>query len=173
MYFDVWWELQNAENPKHSQYFETAAKYRLFFEATTGAQLVAILVLLYQAFENRKDTQNFRTLISRLDKEEPGAQELVARLRDDMDQLMPVWQKVARARSNAIAHLSHTASSEDLMAAADLSPNEIGKLIAASKKLLAALSEYFGILGTAMLNPNAAAHARQLMDDLAKGTEKR
>lgn len=168
MYFDAWWELKNAANPAHAQYQKTIRRYFLFFNAAADAQLIAIVILLYQCFETRKDTQNFGALLARLEKEDTNAQALVSSIRGTMKELQPVWRKIAKMRSTVMAHLSHAATSEDLMAAADITPDEIAALISGSKKLIAPLDNYFGILGTPALNPNVKAHVKKLMKDLEK-----
>jgi hypothetical protein len=163
---DIWWELQNAENPRHERYRSIVERYDLFFEANAGAQLVAMVVLLYQAYETRSDTQNFHHFVERLNREEPAAGPLVASLRQQIGELKPIWGKVARARSTAIAHLSNGASSDILMQRAELTPNEIRALIVASTKMLKEIAAYFGILGTALLEMNAVPDTRRLMQDL-------
>ena len=167
MYFDAWWELSDAGNPAHGRYRDAMSPYHLYFTAAADAQLLATIVLLYQFLEVRKDTQNFGALLSRVEEEEGfNALQLVMSLRTEADDLHLVWKKIARIRSTVMAHLSHTGNSADLMARADLTPNEIGSFIQKAQALMKRLSEHYGILGEALLHPNVKAHTRKLMRDL-------
>lgn len=163
---DVWWELQNLENPSHESYRVVVDRYELFFEANAGAQLVAMVVLLYQAYEKRSDTQNFYHIIERLKKEDPTSVDVVVSVQKRIDDLMPIWKKVARARSSAIAHLSYRASSSVLMESAELTPNEIRDLLVKSKEILKVVAAHLQLLGTATLEMSAVPHTRELMKAL-------
>ena len=161
--YDVWWEIQNVEN--QDKYSEIVKRYFTFFEANAGAQLVTMIVLLYQAYETRTDTQNIHSLLKRME-EESNASDLVDQNRRDIAVIMPIWKKVARARSTVIAHLSQRNTSVELMQAAELTPNEIRDLIRTSKSLLRTFAGHYGILGAAVLNMSAVGHTRQLMQAL-------
>lgn len=166
--YDVWWELQNAEN--QDKYCEIVEKHFAFFEANAGAQLVAMIVLLYQAYEKREDTQNFHNLVTLLESE-AEAKILAKQLRREIYDVTPIWKKVARARSTVIAHLSHQKTSAQLMQDADLSPNEIRDLICASKSMLGRIGSAFGVLGTAGLEMSAIGDTRRLMQALGADIE--
>lgn len=162
----VWWELQNAENPNHERYRAVVERYSSFFDANAGAQLVAMIVLLYQAYETRQDTQNFHHIVQRLSNEDSNAKELAASLQVKIKDMKPLWSKVARARSSVIAHLSNQASSDTLMQGANLSPNEIRELVKESKKMLKEIAGHLGILDTAVIDMNPVPDTQQLMRDL-------
>ena len=172
MCFDAWWELKNAGNPAHATYQRVIKPYCLYFNAAADAQLLAVIVLLYQAFETRTDTQNFGALISRIEIEDPAAKQLVSDLRIEAAELKPAWTKIARARSTVMAHLSHKGSSEELMALADLTPNVIDSFIKAARKLLDRLTRHFGMLGSALLHPNVKAHTKKLMHALERASSR-
>ena len=160
--YDVWWELQSAEN--QDKYGELVHRYFAFFEANSGAQLVTIIVLLYQAYETRSDTQNFHSLLKRVE-EESDAGDFAEQVRREIDAMEPIWKKIARARSTVIAHLSHRGTSAQLMQGANLAPNEIRDLIRASKLILRNIANHLGIDGSG-LDMSAVGDTRQLMHDL-------
>lgn len=165
--YDVWWELQNVDN--RVEYESVVNEYFAFFEANSTAQLVTMIVLMYQVYENRKDTQNFWVFLERLRKERSDAENIASELQATIEGLMPVWKKIARARSSVIAHLSNKAAASTLMEEADLSPDAIGDFIVESKSLLKRVAGYFGIMGWAVLDMQAVGHTRELMRALIKG----
>lgn len=158
--YDVWWTLQNAEN--QHRYGEIVDKYSAFFDANAGAQLVAMIVLLYQAYETRPDTQNFHSLLKRKESES-NAKKFAVQVRCEIKGVMPIWKKIARARSTVMAHLSQKNPSAQLMKDANLTSNEIRDLIRTSKSILTRIAAQLEILDTAVLDMSAVRHTRQWM----------
>lgn len=161
--YDVWWELQNTENQQ--RYGEIVDNYFAFFDANSGAQLVAMIVLLYQAYETRQDTQNFHSLLKRMESES-NAKRFAEQVRCEIDGVKPIWKKIARARSTVMAHISQKNSSAQLMKDTNLTPNEIRDLIRTSKSILTRIAGQLEILDTAVFDMSAVEHTRQLMQAL-------
>ena len=128
----IYWIYKNRED--RARYIETMNEYLGFFASSIQAHFIAIVVILYAAYENRRDTVNLVKLYR-------GSQaELKRTLGSDFDRAVTIWKKIAVLRNNHFAHVAEHLEIDAVFETAGLTYAEIKELIELSKKIINSLS---------------------------------
>src|SRR5688500_17192801 len=59
--YEIWWVYEGADTRPHL--LDTMNRYTLFFQTSSDAHFVALLVALYRLYETREDTYNIPTFL--------------------------------------------------------------------------------------------------------------
>ncbi len=122
-----------TEPRDHAKYLKVLEKYILFVKTSRHAHLLATIIELYGLYETRPDSIS----LSRLVKDTPD-DKLRRGLQPMLEEACGIWRKIAILRSE-VAHLCDT-DTDAAFRRANLSPNEIERLIELSKQLANRLS---------------------------------
>ncbi len=122
-----------SEPADREKYLPVIQKYSSFFSASRWAHFRATIITLYGLYERRPDSISLSCLV----KDTPDGK-LRRELEPMLDQALEIWPKIAILR-NKVAHLCDT-DTDAAFRRAELSPNELERLIELSKALLNKLS---------------------------------
>ncbi|MHB1358072.1 MAG: AbiU2 domain-containing protein [Rhodocyclaceae bacterium] len=132
--YDIWWVYKSKKyRPK---YVGTMNRYLEFFSTSLHAHFVALLVALYPLYETRRDTFNIPRLLKLLAKEDAISKPVLNNATQLYDEAKHLWLKVCILRNEVFAHFSESSSVEQIFKKADMTPNELKRLLELTKRLL-------------------------------------
>jgi hypothetical protein len=124
----IYWVLKNKDD--REKYVDTMNSYLGFFASSIQAHFIAVVVILYAIYEDRRDTVNVGRLC------EGASAELKALVEPAYKRAKVIWKKIAILRNNHVGHVSDRLDIDAVFKLADLTYNEIKELIALTKKLV-------------------------------------
>src|SRR5579862_8455039 len=132
--YEIWWNYKNDQmRPK---YVEVMNRYHLFFSTSIHAHFVALLIALYRLYERRPDTYNIPSLLKRLKLES----DFPATILHDLDlihgEARKLWVKVNILRNKVFGHRSMMVSIDEAFKEAEVTPNELKRLVELTGELL-------------------------------------
>jgi len=132
---DIWRAYKIKET--RSLYVDTMNSYDLFFSTSIHAHFVSLLVGLYRLYENRDDTYNIPFLLKKLKAESLFSDDKLELL-DGIykEEAKPLWIKVCILRNKAFGHRSVAYTVEEVFSEAEVTRDELRKLVDVTKKLL-------------------------------------
>lgn len=136
--YDIWWVYKSKEY--RPVYVNTMNRYPGFFDTSIHAHFVALLIALYPMYETRRDTFNIPRLLKILDKECQIPANALAKANATYAEAKPLWVKVQLLRNNAFGHQSDSKTIEEIFKEADITPNQLKKLIELTKRFLNTIS---------------------------------
>lgn len=131
--FDIWWGLKNKNRAAFAQTMNT---YPLFFATSIHAHFVALIIALYKLFETRSDTSNFGNLIKQATASKPIQPDTLKKIQATQSDAKRLWKKVCILRHEVFAHANADKSPDEIFQNANITPNELGKLVSLSKYLI-------------------------------------
>lgn len=132
--YDIWWVYKSKEC--RPMYVGTMNRYPRFFSTSLHAHYVALLVALYPLYETRRNTYNIPRLLKILGKEDAIVAEALANADRLYAEAKPLWVKVGVLRNNAFGHHSDSLTIDQIFKKANMTPNELERLLDLTKKLL-------------------------------------
>jgi hypothetical protein len=149
-----------TEPSDRAKYMEVLNCYSSFFVTSLQAHFLATIVTLYGLYETRADSISLPRLV-----QDTSDGNLRAELQPLLDEANRIWRKkITILRNDVYAHLSDT-DFEAKFSDANLSPNEIERLIELSKQLANKLSQA-NDRSTFAFNLDSAGDTHQLLDRL-------
>ena len=128
----IYWIYKNKDD--RAKYVATLNRYLRFFASSIQAHFVAIVVILYAIYEDRRDTVNVGRLY------EGASDGLKASLNADYVRAKAIWKKIAILRNNHVGHVSDSLGIDAVFQLANLTYDEIKELIELTKKLVNSFS---------------------------------
>jgi hypothetical protein len=128
----IYWIYKNKDD--RAKYVDTLNSYLRFFASSIQAHFIAIVVILYAIYEDRRDTVNVGRLY------EGASAELKASVETDCNRAKAIWKKIAILRNNHVGHVNDRLDIEAVFELANLTYNEIKELIELTKKLVNSFS---------------------------------
>ncbi len=128
----IYWIYKNKDD--RAKYVDTLNRYLGFFAFSIQAHFIAIVVILYAIYEDRRDTVNVGRLY------EGASAELKASLETDYNRAKAIWKKIAILRNNHVGHVSDRLDIDAVFKLANITYDEIKKLIEITKKLVNSFS---------------------------------
>ena len=168
--YEIWWLYKEKESRK--RFVDTLNSYPLFFQTSLHAHFVAMIIALYKLFETRPDTVNIPKLIELLEREGSIPQTVIQRIRSEIKQIKPLWVKISILRNNLFGHRSNALDNEDIWKKANVTPNELKRLIVDAKWILNEITSTWDRSSHAF-NLSATEDALQLLEDLKRLKERR
>lgn len=136
--YEIWWVYKSEDT--RPAYVKAMNRYSLFFQMSSHAHFVALLMELYRLYETRRDTYNIPTFLKKLRKQNLLAADI--RFLEEIyeKQAKPLWVKVNILRNKAFGHRSRNHTVEEVFAEAGVKPIELQELVEVTKKLLNTLT---------------------------------
>lgn len=132
--YEIWWVYKSKEH--HPVFVSMMNRYLGFFDTSLHAHFVALLVALYPMYEIRRDTFNIPRMLNIIEKEQSISARAIAKANALYTEAKPLWVKVGILRNNAFGHRSDSKAMEEIFKDADITPNQLKKLIDITKSLL-------------------------------------
>lgn len=132
--YDIWWVYKSKKY--RPVYASTMNRYLGFFDTSIHAHFVALLLALYPMYETRRDTFNIPRLLKILEKEDRVSASTLAKANALFVEAKPLWIKVGILRNNAFGHRSDSKTIEEIFKEADITTNQLKRLIELTKRLL-------------------------------------
>ncbi len=167
--YEIWWLYKEKESRK--RFVDILNSYPLFFQTSLHAHFVAMIIALYKLFETRPDTVNIPKLIEFLEREGSIPQTEIQLIRSQINQIKPLWVKVSILRNNLFGHTSNALDNENIWKKANVTPNELKRLIDDSKWILNEITCTWDRSSHAYLS--ATEDTVQLLEDLKRLKERR
>lgn len=161
--YEIWWVYKEKNSRK--RYAGTMNAYSPFFQTGIHAHFVAYLVAIYRIYEKRKNTLNIPRLLDMVEKSKRLPHQALTDVKTLYNEAKPLWLKVFILRNSVFGHRSEALDVTAAFRKADVTPNELKRLITITKKLLNKIS----------LNWDRSAHvfefgsgeaAKRLLEDL-------
>lgn len=159
--YEVWWVYKSADT--RPLFVDTMNRYPIFFATAIHAHFVAMVSALYRIYETRNDTHNLKTLLAEYSLHFGSNQTDQFEMR--FAALKPIWIKVGQLRNEAFGHRSADKTMKEVFAAAQITPDEFGKLILGTQDLLNSISLAYDKSFHAF-NTGAREDTLQLLKDL-------
>lgn len=138
--FEMWQAMRRARaDAKTSAMLNR--RYRRFYIAAENALLNSLIIILYKAFETRRDTVNFSQLKKAIP--ESGSPEVVRRISDLFKNIEKTWRKVCIIRNKVVGHQSMEKSSDEFHEDVDMTISELERMIKDAQDLLSLISENY------------------------------
>lgn len=138
-------------------------KYGRFYGSAANAFFNSIIIILYKVFEKREDTSNFwelkKTLPSKIDKEKSSV------IEDKYKEAFSIWKKVCLLRNNVIGHHNANRPIEEFYDKADISMNDLKRMIQLCQELLCFIATNFHDVHV-VFNIKGAESFELLIEDL-------
>lgn len=151
-----------TEPKDRTKYLNVLRKYNSFFLTSLQSHFLTTIITLYGLYETRTESISVGRLI-----QEMSDQNLRIELDPLLDEANSIWRKkITILRNDVYAHLSGAALGEKF-SAANLSPNEIERLIELSKQIVNKLS-YAHDRSTFAFNLDPASDTYNLLAKLAR-----
>jgi hypothetical protein len=128
LHYQIYWIYKNRDD--RAKYADTLNQYLGFFASSIQAHFIAVVVILYATYEDRRDTIN----LVRLYKNAPA--ELKRTISTDFTRARDIWKKIAVLRNNQFGHVTERLERDAVFETADVTYNETKELIDLSKKLV-------------------------------------
>lgn len=160
---EVWWVCMEGESQK--KYAKLINRYSLFFQTSTHAHFVALVITLHRLYENNPKTVNVPHLVKLIKQCRPFSLEAEKLISDLLFTTEPYVNKIAILRNNVFGHSSARLTSREAFARAGLSPNQVKQLLDTSKSLLNEITHHWNGSFHAF-NLGAGAAVVNLLDDL-------
>ena len=128
LHYQIYWIYKNRDD--RAKYIDTLNRYLAFFAQSIQAHFIALVVVLYATYEDRRDTIN----LARLYEDSPA--ELKATVSTDFTRAKSIWKKIAVLRNNHFGHVTERLEIDAIFETADVRYDEIKELIELSKKLV-------------------------------------
>jgi hypothetical protein len=151
--YEVWWVYKSKDT--RPKYVKGMNQYSLFFQTSTHAHfvallvelylvallvdvyLVALLVELYRLYETRSDTYNFPGLLKELKSLDAFSEEDLEEIEKlYKEEAKPLWVKVSILRNKAFGHRSNAHTVKEVFEEAGVTPDELRDLVDVTKKLM-------------------------------------
>lgn len=166
--YDIWWVYKEKEN--RNRFVDTLNTYPLFFQTSLHAHFVAMLISLYRLYENRHDTINLPQLIKLLKSQKCIPDQEIERLESQIQQIKPLWVKVAVLRNKMFGHRSNGIGDDEVWRQANVTPNQFKKLLDGSKRILNKITSLWDKRRHAF-NLSATDDTVRLLEDLRRLNE--
>jgi hypothetical protein len=162
--YDIWWVYRSADT--RPLYVDVMNKYGIYFQTAIHAHFIALIIELYRLYETRDDTFNIPSLLRLMRLHSQISEEKLCQLETTLkDEAKPIWIKVNILRNKVFGHRSKAHTTEEAFSEAGMAPNELGKLLEVTKKLLNELTLEFNNSFHAF-NLGSREQALQLLNDL-------
>jgi hypothetical protein len=168
--YEIWWVYKEKESRK--RFVDTLNAYGLFFQTSLHAHFVAMIVSLYRLYETRKDTINLSQLIKLLKNKSSIPSHEIRRIESEIKQIKPLWVKVSVLRNNMFGHRSNALDHEGVWKEANVTPNQLKKLIDETKRILNEMTSLWDRSSHAF-NLTATEDTIKLLEDLKRLNEER
>lgn len=168
--YEIWWVYKEKESRK--RFVDTLNTYPLFFQTSLHAHFVAMIVSIYRVYETRKDTINLPQLIKKLENQNAISKQEIKRIKSDIEQIKPLWVKVAVLRNKMFGHRSNALDHDEIWKEANVTPNQFKKVIDESKRILNEITSLWNRSGHAF-NLTATRDTVELLEDLKQLREKK
>ncbi len=129
--FQIWWACSNRED--RQRYKGALNKHSVFFAATLDAHFTVTMISLAKLYEKKPKTVNIDQALS----SRPG---LCKVLSQQLTEAKLIGHKVCILRNNLYAHTDYKLDYGAAFLKADLTPDEIRKLVELSKQIVNAIS---------------------------------
>ncbi|MBW9274773.1 MAG: hypothetical protein K1563_13915 [Candidatus Thiodiazotropha sp. (ex. Lucinisca nassula)] len=162
--YEIWWVYKSEDT--RPKYVGAMNQYSLFFQVSTHAHFVTLLVELYRLYETRNDTYNIPSLINKLKMQNLIEKNTLMSLENTYkEEAKPLWVKVNILRNKAFGHRSEAHTVEEVFQEANVKPLELKKLVEVTQKLLNELTLALNQSYHAF-NLGARKDTLKLLDDL-------
>lgn len=162
--YEIWWVYKSHKT--RPKYLISMNTYPIFFKTSIHAHFVALITSLYTIYEKRADTFNFPTLLKKLDSESHMPKKVIDDVKTTYEDIAkPIWVKVSILRNKAFNHRSIEQTFQETFRQADISPNELLKLINVTKKLLNDISRAWN-RSFLVFNKGSREDTLKLLNDL-------
>lgn len=168
--YDIWWVYKEKNEREH--YIDILNRYLLFFKTSIHAHFVSIVVALYMLLEPREDTINILGLVKILKENDKLKNDSLVRIEKEIEQIKPLWGKIAILRSSIFAHRKNEYSVKELFDRAKITPDEIKKLIETLGSILNGITQDLNNNTYYFHFSNAADNLRELLDHLKESGNK-
>lgn len=125
--YDIWWELSNKES--HTQHLETLNRYIIFFQSTTHAHFLTVVITLYRLFERKTNTVNLPGIFQSVREQKLITEEADEKIQLAEAEIKKNWEKICILRSNVFGHRNRKHSTKDFFKKAGITPDQIKLLI--------------------------------------------
>jgi hypothetical protein len=120
LHYQIYWIYKNRDD--RAKYIDTLNRYLGFFAQSIQAHFIALVVVLYATYEDRRDTIN----LARLYEDSPA--ELKATVSTDFTRAKSIWKKIAVLRNNHFGHVTERLEIDAVFETADVRYDEIKEL---------------------------------------------
>ncbi len=157
--FQIWWACSNRDD--RQRYREALNKHSVFFAATLDAQFTVTMISLAKLYEEDAKTVNIENALS------GSRPELRKALGQRLIEAKLIWRKVAILRHNLYAHTNYKLGCDAAFLRADLTPDEIRKLVELSKQIVNEISYAHDKAHFAFDLDNFSGETYRLLDSLS------
>lgn len=134
--FDIW--LMVSRDGRR-EYAEVLIQYSDFFEPVAKSALTLMGVSLYKIYETKDDRLSFNTILKEVEKFGIIDFSFKEKLECKMKRAKLLWRKVKILRSCFLAHRSYNLTIREICGMANITPNQIKRMIKLSVKIFNAL----------------------------------
>jgi hypothetical protein len=135
--FEMWQAMRDVKRDKNFQ--GKLKRYSRFYIAAENALFNSLIIILYKAVENRKDTININSYKkSMLGKISPDTQLALSKIEK---RIKPLVTKICILRNNTVGHQSMSLDAGDVYDKVDLWVSEISQLISDLQELVYLLTK--------------------------------
>jgi hypothetical protein len=135
------WQAMRKARSDHEVVVMLNRRYGRFYIAAENALFNSLILILYKAFETRKDTVNFWQLRKTLPAS--VAPEIKAELDGMFTKIKTTWVKVGIVRNNIVGHQSSENSVEEFHRLAGITILELEDLVKDMQHLLYLIAKHF------------------------------
>jgi hypothetical protein len=163
------WLVCNEKNSR-KRFVDVLDDYPLYFQTSLRANFVAMIISLYRLYETREDTINIPQLLRLLKKRNNISGQEIESMESDVKSMRPLWKKVSILRNNLFGHRSNKLVDEDVWKKANVTPDQLKRLIDDSKGLLNKMTRLWDRRSHAF-NLSVSYDAVRLLEDLKRLNE--
>ncbi len=168
--YEIWWIYK--EKNSRMRFVDILNNYPLYFQTSLHAHFVAMIISLYRLYETRKDTINLLQLVRLLRKHSTLSIQEIKGMESDIKGMRPLWQKVSILRNNMFAHRSNKLDDDAVWKKANVTPNQIKKLIDDSESILNRITHLWA-RNTHAFNLSSTHDTVCLLEDLKRLNERK
>ncbi len=134
-HYNIWYIYKNKDD--RPKYVSVMNRYLGFFRASISAHFTAILLNLSKALDKNTDKRtNIYSLLQLIEEHNLIQSSKLEEIKNRLNGIKELFKKVQILRNNYFAHLSAKLDSEESFKRAEMSPNDLKKLIDSSIDVL-------------------------------------
>jgi AbiU2 len=130
---EIWWTLINKDDRK--KYLETYLYFKEFFEPVAKANLVAMSISLFKLYDGTGNSLGFPKLLKSAEKLKLVNTSANKKLKRKISESTRIWKKICILRHNLLAHRNYSLTRTEIYRLANITPNQIKRLIDLSLKI--------------------------------------
>jgi len=131
--YEIWWILINRDGRK--KYFRAMLHYKEFFEPVARSTLTSMAVALFKLYEYKNNRLSFNKVLKEVQELKLIDNKLNKKLKRKIKEANAIWKKICILRHNLLAHRHYKLTKTEIYKIAEITPNQIKRLIELSLKI--------------------------------------